>query len=324
VNSEQQRFEVVVLDDYQHALAELVDWSVLGDDVHVEFLHEHLPTADDVVAALDTADCVVANRERTAFPREVLERLPRLRLLVTTGRRNAAIDMSACADLGIMVNHTGDAGRTTVEMTWALILAATRHIPTEVANMRAGGWMTTIGGDLRGARLGVLGLGRLGAEVAAIGLAFGMEVVAWSHNLTAQRCEEVGVEYVGRDELFSSSDVLSIHLVLSERTRGLVGEAELRSMKRTSLLVNTSRGPIVDEDALIEAARHGWIGAAALDVYETEPLPAEHPLRTLDRVLPTPHLGYVTEHTLTAWYTNAVECIFAYRAGSPVRVLVPS
>ncbi|MFW3171342.1 D-2-hydroxyacid dehydrogenase family protein [Geodermatophilus sp. CPCC 206100] len=314
---------IAVLDDHQSVAADFCDWSRLPEPAEVTYLADPAPDEDALVARLRPFDVLVAMRERTPFPRRVLERLPQLRLLVTTGRRNAAIDLAAAADLGIPVCGTGSHAPGTAELTWALILAVARHVPEEDAGMRAGGWQTTLGTDLAGATLGVVGLGRLGARVARIGRAFDMDVVAWSQHLTDERAAEVGVRRVGRDELFATADVVTVHLVLSDRTRGLVGRAELARMKRTAILVNTSRGPIVDETALLAALREERIAGAGLDVYDREPLPAEHPLRRERRAVLTPHLGYVTRNTYEVFYGEAVEDVAAFLAGSPVRVLRP-
>jgi phosphoglycerate dehydrogenase-like enzyme len=312
---------VAILDDYQQVAARMVDWAAALPDAKVTFFADHQVREDDVAVRLADFDVVVAMRERTPFRRSLLARLPRLRLLVTTGMRNAAIDVAAAGELGITVCGTAGSGSSTVELTWALILAVVRHVPAEDASIRAGGWQRTVGTDLAGATLGVLGLGNLGRRVAAIGLAFGMEVIAWSQNLTAEAATAVGARRVERLELFSLADVLTIHLVLSDRTRGLVGATELALMKPTAYLVNTSRGPIVDEAALAEHLRAGRIAGAALDVYSVEPLPAGDPLRTLPDSVVTPHLGYVSERTYLTFYGEAAEDIAAFLAGRPLRVL---
>jgi phosphoglycerate dehydrogenase-like enzyme len=307
---------VAVLDDYQGVALGCADWS----ELEVEVFPDHL--ADDVVVErLAPFDVVVAMRERTPFPRARLERLPNLRLLVTTGMRNAAIDLDAARDNGVLVCGTGSLGPPTAELAWALILAVTRHVAEEHAAMRAGGWQHTIGPELAGHRLGIVGLGRLGARMAAVGRAFEMEVVAWSQNLTAERAAEAGAALVSKEELFATADVVTIHLVLSDRTRGLVGAPELARMKPTAYLVNTSRGPIVDEAALLDALHAGRIAGAGLDVYATEPLPADHPLRRAPNTVLTPHIGYVTTGTYEVFYGDAVEDIARWLAGDPVRVL---
>lgn len=310
---------IAILDDYQNVALTLADWDSL--DAEVRVFTEHIADQDELVRALAGFDVVVAMRERTPFPAALLSRLPDLRLLVTTGQRNASIDVEAARRQGIVVCGTGYLPHPTVELTWALILAAARHLPTEVQAMREGGWQTTLGTGLRGRTLGLLGLGRLGSQVARVGQAFGMRTIAWSQNLTADRAAEHDVTAVSKDELFASSDVLSVHLVLSKRTRGLVGAKELAAMKSTALLVNTSRAPIVDTDALLEALRQDTIGGAALDVYDVEPLPADHPLRSMPNVVLTPHIGFVTRETYEVFYRDAVEDIAAFRRGEPVRVL---
>lgn len=312
---------VAILDDYQRVAGRMVDWAATLPGAEVTSFADHVDGEDDVAARLADFDVVVAMRERTPFRRALLARLPRLRLLVTTGMRNAAIDLAAASELGITVSGTAGSGGSTAELTWALILALARHVPAEDASIRAGGWQRTVGTDLAGATLGVLGLGNLGHRVATIGLAFGMDVIAWSRNLTAEAAAAVGARRVEREELFRLSDVLTIHLVLSDRTRGLVGPAELALMKRTAYLVNTSRGPIVDEAALVEHLRAGRIAGAALDVFSVEPLPPGDPLRTLPNSVLTPHLGYVSERTYRTFYVEAAEDIAAFLAGRPVRVL---
>ena len=311
--------KVAVLDDYQQVAAGLGDWASLGPDV--TFFDRHLGGADEVAAALAEFDVVVAMRERTPFPAALLARLPALKLLVTTGPRNASIDLAAAAQHGITVCATGYSSSPTVEHTWAMILAAARHLPTEFASIAAGGWQRTVGTSLSGRTLGLAGLGNVGSAVARIGLAFGMEVLAWSQHLTPDRAAEVGAVAVSRDELLARSDVLSIHLVLSARTRGLIAAAELAQMKPSALLVNSSRGPIVDERALVDALRRNVIAGAALDVFDVEPLPADHPLRTLPTAVLTPHLGYVADQLYRTFYQDAVEDIAQFLAGSPVRVL---
>ncbi|MET3806359.1 phosphoglycerate dehydrogenase-like enzyme [Nakamurella sp. UYEF19] len=312
---------VVVLDDYQHAAGSFADWSTL--DAEVVFLDRHLADQDELVSTLAGFDVVVAMRERTPFPADLLGRLTDLRLLVTTGQRNAAIDLEAAAANGITVCATGYFSSATLEHTWAMILAAARHLPAEFAAVADGRWQQQVGISLAGRTLGLAGLGRLGSAVAKIGLAFDMEVIAWSQNLTAERAAEVGVVAVSKKDLLARSDVLSIHLVLSGRTRGLIGAAELASMKPTALLVNSSRGPIVDEAALLEALQHRVIAGAALDVFDVEPLPSDHPFRTLPNATVTPHIGYVVDEQYRTFYGDAVEDIAAFAAGAPVRVLSP-
>ena len=313
--------QVAILDDYQHVAHGYGDWSVLPPDTNLTYFHDHLADEGELADRLRDFEVVVAMRERTPFPAGLLARLPNLRLLVTTGMRNASIDVDAAARQGITVAGTDGVATSTPELTWALILAVVRHVPGEDANVRAGGWQQTVGFDLAGKRLGVLGLGRIGTRVARVGQAFGMEVSAWSQNLTAEAAGQVGVTRVEKDELFAESDVLTIHLVLSERTRGLVTAADLAKMQPTAYLVNTSRGPIVDEAALVRVLREGAIAGAALDVFDTEPLPPDHPLRTLPNTVITPHLGYVTDRAYQIFYRQAAEDIAGFLAGEPVRVL---
>ncbi|GHF38707.1 phosphoglycerate dehydrogenase-like enzyme [Amycolatopsis bartoniae] len=311
--------KIAILDDYQDVARDFADWDSLGAELDV--VTSYLGDQDELVRRLAGAEVVVAMRERTRFPAELLARLTDLKLLVSTGQRNAAIDLKAAEEHGIVVCGTGYLSHPTAEHTWALILAACRHLGTELPAMREGRWQSTVGVPLHGRTLGLLGLGRLGSRVAKVGQAFGMETIAWSQNLTPERAAEHGVTAVAKEELFARADVLSVHLVLSKRTRGLVGAAELALMKPDALLVNTSRGPIVDETALLDVLRRKEIGGAALDVFDVEPLPADHPLRTLDNVTLTPHLGYVTRDVYEIFFRDAVEDIAAWRAGSPVRVM---
>jgi len=312
---------IAVLDDYQGIALSRGGWERLPADSHIEAFRDHISDEDVLVRRLEPFEVIVAMRERTAFPRSLLERLPNLKLLVTTGMRNAAFDMAAAMDRGIVVCGTGGQATPTAELTWGLIIGCVRHIAEEDGATRAGHWQTTIGPTLHGATLGCLGLGNLGSQVAKVGLAFGMNVIAWSQNLTAERAAQVGAKLVNKDELFSRADVVTIHLVLSDRTRGLVGARELGLMKPTAFLVNTSRGPIVDEAALIAALRERRIAGAGLDVFDPEPLPPDHPFLTLDNTLITPHLGYVTLETYDRFYGEAVEDVLGWLNGSPMRVV---
>ena len=313
---------VVVLDDYQ-GLATDLDWSSVAGGVEVESLREHVADLGLLAERLQGAEVVVAMRERTPLGAELLARLPDLRLIVTTGPSNAVIDVAAANERGIVVSGTGGYLTPTSEHTWALILGLQRHLPAEDAAVRAGGWQHTVGRELAGRTLGLVGLGRLGALVAEVGLAFRMDVVAWSQNLTDERAAEVGVRSVEKQELFATADVVSVHLVLSDRSRGLVGEAEMRAMKHTAVLVNTSRGPIVDEEALVRALQERWIAGAGLDVFDVEPLPADHPLRTLPNTVLSPHVGYVTDGLYDLFFTEIVEDVAAFVAGEPIRVVQP-
>lgn len=310
---------IVVLDDYQQVAADFADWSVLGAEV--EFVSRPIVDDEDLVATLTGAEVVVAMRERTPFTAGRLSRLPDLRLLVTTGRVNASIDLEAARGQGIIVCGTESTTSATPELTWGLILCVLRSIPAEDASVRNGGWQTTVGGDLDGHRLGVVGLGRLGAKVARVGAAFGMDVVAWSQNLDEDRAEGLGVRAVSKEELFSTADVVTIHYKLSERSQGLVSAAELELMKPGSILVNTSRAGLVDTEALIAALEAGRIRGAGLDVHDLEPLPSDHRLRSTPRTVLTPHLGYVTEDTYRIFFSQTVEDIAAWATGEPIRLL---
>jgi len=303
---------VAILDDYQNVALNMADWSEVATRADITVFTDHLADQDAVVERLTPFDVVCVMRERTPLPRTVIERLPRLKMIASTGPFNASIDVAAAKECGIYVSTTGGYIESTVELTWALILATARRIVDENLSVRGGGWQTSVGYQLGGTVLGVLGLGRSGSRVARVGTAFGMDVIAWSTNLTPEAAEQFGATYVARDELFSRADVLTIHLVLSERTRGLVGAAELGLMKPTALLVNTSRGPIVDEGALVDALRAGRIAGAGLDVFETEPLPADHPLRSLDNVVATPHIGYVADRVYRTFYGEAATKIAAW------------
>ena len=316
--------KVAILDDYQGVALQMADWSVLAPECRVEVFRDHLSDLAAVADRLRDFEIVTCMRERTPFGHDLLARLPNLRLLVTTGMRNAAIDLQAATDRGVMVCGTaGGPESPPAELTWGLILALVRHIPREDAATRAGRWGTTVGMSLANRVLGVLGLGRLGATVARVGAAFGMSVIGWSQNLTAERAAQCGAKLVTKEELFARSDVVSIHVQLSERTRGLVGARELGVMKRTAYLVNTARGPIVDEAALVRALEARAIAGAGRDVFDEEPLPADHPFTRLDNTLLMPHAGYVTEEQYRVRYRDTVENVAAYLKGAPLRILNP-
>ena len=313
--------KVAVLDDYQGIAESLADWSQLPPGTEVSFFSDHLTSEDALADRLAAFDVVMGMRERTAFPRSLLERLPNLRLLVTTGRRNASFDIEAASDLGIAVSGTNGAGEGPTELTWGLILGIVRQIPLEDRLSRQGKWGTTVGIGLKGKTIGLLGLGHIGSLVARVANAFDMNVIAWSQNLTAGRARECGATLVDKDTLFRDSDILSVHVVLSQRTRGLVGARELALMKPTAYLVNISRGPIVDEDALIDVLQRRAIAGAALDTFDVEPLPEGHPLLQLDNTLICPHLGYVTDDSYRAMYAGVIEDIRAFASGEPVRMI---
>jgi phosphoglycerate dehydrogenase-like enzyme len=311
-----------ILDDYQNVVLKVADWSKVKADVDIKVFNEHLGGPDKVIAALRGFAIVVAMRERTGFPREVIEALPDLKLLITTGMRNASLDTEAAKARGVTVCGTPNFGNPTSGIAIGLMLELTRHIGYENARLHAGGkWQTTIGPDLEGMTLGVLGLGRLGSHTANIAKAFGMKVIAWSQNLTAEKCQAAGVGYVSKEDLFCQSDFITIHIVLSQRSRGLVGATELGLMKPTAFIINTSRGPIIDEAALVAALRDKKIGGAGLDVFDVEPLPLDHPLRKMDNVVITPHLGYVSEQNYRAYFAGVVEDIRGFLDGKPVRAL---
>lgn len=312
---------IAILDDYQKVALSLADWGRLGADTQaVSFAHP-LSGADEAAAALADFDVLVLMRERMEVPAALLRRLPRLKYIVVTGSHTRSVDVAAAQAQGVPVSLTvSTVSASAAELAWALILALARNVVIENRNMREGRWQTEVGFRLEGRTLGILGLGSLGQRVARYGVAFGMDVIAWSANLTADRAREFGAGLVSKDDLLRRSDVISIHLKLSPRTRGLIGAAEFSLMKNTAVLVNTSRGPIVDEAALIDALRSGDIARAGLDVYDQEPLPADHPLRGIANVLLTPHIGFSVEEGLRNYYQDAVSVIAAWRAGAPVNV----
>jgi phosphoglycerate dehydrogenase-like enzyme len=315
------RPRVVILDDYQQIALESGPWERVAGRCDVEPLTEHIADTDALVAALAGAQVVVAMRERTRFDADRLDRLPDLRLLVTTGMGNAAIDLEAAARNGVVVCGTRGRARHTVELTWALMLALLRSIPAEDARIRAGGWQRTVGTELDGATLGLVGLGRIGSMMIPIARAFGMDVIAWSQNLDHARAAAAGAQAVPKDELFRRADVVSVHYKLSDRSRGIVGRAEIASMRPSAYLVNTSRGPLVDTDALLEALRAGMIAGAALDVFDREPLPPDDPLRTAPRTVLSPHLGYVTRENYRVFFADVVDDIAAWLDGRVERAL---
>jgi phosphoglycerate dehydrogenase-like enzyme len=301
-----KKYKIAVLDDYQNAALESADWSALRDRADIAVFQDHLSDPDAVIERLLPFDVICVMRERTPLPRSVIERLPNLKLIASTGPVNASIDLAAAGDHAVSVVHTGYRSDPTIEFTWALILASARNIVTENNSVRSGGWQQTVGTDLHGKTLGVLGLGRIGSKVARIGSAFGMNLVAWSQNMTSETAQAAGASRVSKEQLFEQADILTIHLVLSGRTRGLVGAAELARMKPTARLINASRGPIVDEQALISVLEERRIAGAAIDVFDIEPLPPSHPFRTLDNVLTTPHIGYVSHGLYRTFYEDTV------------------
>ena len=300
---------IAVLDDYQNVALSMADWSGLDKRAAITVFNDHMADPAAVVARLQSFDIVCVMRERTPMSRAIIERLPRLRLIASTALRNASIDLEAAAERGVEVMHTGYSSTPTIELTWALILASARYLVAENASLRAGGWQRFVGDDLAGRTLGVLGLGNVGGAVARIGKAFGMEVIAWSQNLTADRAAEAGAALVTKEELFRQADIVTIHLVLSGRTRGLVGAEELALMKPTARMVNTSRGSIVVEADLLAALRNGKIAGAGIDVFDQEPLPPDHPFRSQASLLATPHIGYVSRGLYARFYQDTVDNI---------------
>jgi phosphoglycerate dehydrogenase-like enzyme len=313
--------QIAVIDDWQDVARNVVDWTLLDDIAKVNFIHDYPADNETLAQRLGAFEVICVMRERTRFDADLLGRLPNLKLLVTGGMRNAALDFKAAAALGIQVCGTDSYKHAAPELTWALIMAATRNLVVEANALRAGVWQQSLGGDLHGKTLAILGLGSIGQRVAQFGQVFGMRVIAWSENLTAERAAEFGVTYVSKQELFEQADVLSVHLVLSDRSRGLVDAEALGWMKPTALLVNTARGPIVDEAALIKALQKQRLGGAALDVFDVEPLPPHHPFRTLENVLATPHIGYVSQQNYHLFFAQMIEDIRAWSAGEPVRLL---
>ena len=311
----QDPFRIAVLDDYQNVALSLADWSALEERATVTVFNDHLADSDAVIERLQPFDIICVMRERTPMTRATIERLSKLRLIASTGSRNASIDLKAAEERGVKVVHTGYTSTPTIELTWGLILASARNLVAENTSLRHGGWQQSVGDDMTGRTLGLLGLGNVGGAVARIGNAFGMTVIAWSQNLTTERAAEVGAALVSKDELFREADVVSIHLVLSGRTRGLVGAAELGLMKPTARLINTSRGPIVVEADLVAALTDKKIAGAAIDVFDQEPLPPDHPLRALPNLLATPHIGYVSRGLYARFYQDTVANISQWLDG---------
>ena len=304
-----KKFQIAILDDYQNSALDSADWSALRQRADITVFNDHIADPDAVIERLQPFDIICVMRERTPLSRRLIERLPNLKLIASTGSANASIDLAAAADHAVAVVHTGYGSEPTIEFTWALILASARNIVVENNSVRSGGWQQTVGTDLHGKTLGVLGLGRIGSQVARIGSAFGMRLLAWGQNMTAGAAAAAGAALVSKEQLFEQADILTIHLVLSRRTRGLVGAAELARMKPTARLINASRGPIVDEQALIGVLQKRQIAGAAIDVFDIEPLPPAHPFRTLDNVLATPHIGYVSHGLYQKFYEDTVSNI---------------
>jgi phosphoglycerate dehydrogenase-like enzyme len=315
------KMKIAILDDYQEIALKMADWSSIPDRPEIKVFSNHVSDIEKLVDQLLPYDIVCIMRERTPITAALIERLPNLKLIASTGPRNAAIDLMAASEHHVEVVHTGYSSTPTIEFTWAMILALARNIASENASLRAGGWQTSIGGDLNGKTLAVLGLGNIGSPVAAIGKAFGMRVVAWSPNLTREKAESSGVRLVSKADFFQEADFLTVHLVLSQKTRGIIGEPELALMKPSSFLINTSRGPLVEEAPLIKALENGKISGLAVDVFEQEPLPHNHPFRRLANVLATPHIGFVSESLYETFYLDSVKNITDWMLHYKMRVL---
>lgn len=312
MNATATPIKIAILDDYQDVALKMADWSALQGRASIEVFSDTISNPDDLVARLLPFDVICVMRERTPLPREIIERLPRLKLIASTGAKNNSIDSAAAEEKGITVTNTKGSLVPPIELTWALILGAVRHVPSENASLRAGGWQQKVGEEIKGKTLGILGLGRIGSEIARIGQAFGMTAITWSERLTQEKADAAGARLVSKEEFFREADIVSIHLVLVDATRGLVGAPELDLMKPTSWLINTSRGPIVDEAALVDALTARKLAGAAIDVFDVEPLPAKHPFRVLDNVLATPHLGYVSRSQYEVFYSETVASITAW------------
>lgn len=315
--------KIAVLDDFQNVSRQFADWSDLPADCALTVFNDHVADEDRLVERLESFDIVCVMRERTPLPKRVIDRLPNLKLIVSTGHRNASIDVAAANARGVIVCNTNTPGRATAELAMALLLALFRKLPAQIDSMRSGGWQAELGRDVGGATLGILGLGRLGIQVARRANSFGMDVVAWSQNLTAERAAEAGARLVGKEELFRTADAVTVHVKLSERTVGIVGANEIGLMKPNAFLINTSRAPIVDYDALVAALREERLAGAAVDVYDIEPLPADSPLRQVPNLILTPHIGYSTRDTYEVFYPETVEAVLAFLSGSPIRVVEP-
>jgi phosphoglycerate dehydrogenase-like enzyme len=313
---------LAILDDYQGVAMSMGPWDKLPG-VEITVFRDTITDRAALVQRLSPFDAILAMRERTPFPRALIEALPNLRLLITTAARNRSIDAAACAERGVVFCGTGSSGDPTTDITWGLILNLMRDLPAQQAALRAGQWQTSVGWGTEGRTLGIIGLGKLGARAAKVGLALGMKVVAWSTNLTDERAAEVGVTRVDKATLLATADVVTLHLVLSDRSRGIIGAADLAQMKPTSYIVNTSRGPLIDQDALIAALKAGTIAGAGIDVFDIEPLPQDHPILSAPNTVLTPHLGYVTQQNYRAYYEGTVDAVLAFNAGAPVKVIAP-
>ena len=314
---------IAILDDYQNVALKLADWSCLESRARITVFNDHISDSGVLIERLKPFDVVCVMRERTPLTRSIIERLPNLKMIASNGRRNASIDIATAKERGIIVTATGYSSTATVELTWALIFALVRNLPAEYASVRSGGWQLSVGDDLHGKTLGIVGLGNIGSRVAKVAHALGMSVIAWSQNLTPEKAEENGARLVTKETLFREADVVTVHLVLSQRTAGIVGASELEMMKPSAYLINASRGPLVAESLLIAALRARKVAGAGLDVYDIEPLPFDHPFRSLENVITTPHIGFVSKGTYKTFYGDTVENILAWMKGQPIRVMEP-
>jgi phosphoglycerate dehydrogenase-like enzyme len=317
----QAPINIAILDDYQNVALKLADWTNLQSRAHITVFNDHISDSGMLIERLKPFEVVSVMRERTPLPRSIIEQLPNLKLIASNGRRNASIDVAAAKERGIIVCATGYSSTATVELTWALIHALVRNLPAEHASVRSGGWQLSVGDDLHGKTLGIVGLGNIGSRVARIAHAFEMSVIAWSQNLTREKAEEHGARLVTKEALFREADIVTVHLVLSERTVGIIGTTEFDLMKPTACLINTSRGPLISESALVTALKDRKISGVGLDVYDIEPLPLDHPFRSIENALTTPHIGYVTRRTYETFYGDTVENILAWMKGQPIRVM---
>jgi phosphoglycerate dehydrogenase-like enzyme len=321
--ADQVPINIAILDDYQNVALKLADWSSLKGRAHITVFNDHVSDPGKLIERLKPFDVICVMRERTPLPCQIIERLPNLKMIASTGRRNASIDIAAAIERGIIVSATGYSPTPTVELTWALIHALVRNLPAEYASVRRGGWQLSVGDDLHGKTLGIVGLGNIGSRVAKVAHALGMSVIAWSQNLTREKAEENGARLVTKETLFREADIVTVHLVLSQRTVGIIGASELEMMKPSAYLINASRGPLVAESALVAALKNRKIAGAGLDVYDIEPLPLDHPFRSLENVITTPHIGFVIKRTYETFYGHTVENILGWMEGRPIRVMEP-
>ncbi len=314
---------IAVIDDYQSVAHRMADWDSLPEGTDIDFYQDHLSDLESLVGRLGSYEVVQFMRERTPFTKPLLDALPKLELLSGTGGGFRSFDIDAATERGVLITRSGGAGSSTEELAWALILAVARSLPQEDRAMREGRWQTQLGVGLSGRNLGIIGLGRLGSRVAKLGQAFGMELLAWSPWQTAERAAENGATFLPREEFFAQSDVVTIHIPLTDESTGLVNAEDLKNMKPSAYLINTSRGPILNEVDLVKALQDGTIAGAGLDVFDEEPLPIDHPFLKLTNTVLTPHIGFVSEESYRAFYSNALDNIKAYLAGNPTNMVNP-